>query len=468
MFFYNLGGYSLVDFDEAWFAEIARNVLVTHNPILMYFNGKLFVDHPPIGYDLMAISMYIFGTSEFGARFPSALLGFLSIILIYFVGKNLFNRTVGLGASLILVSCVWFTFRARSGNLDAILMFFFLLSLYLAIKLKNSSKYAIPLSLSLAALFLTKTLIGFMMVIPIGSYLILNKVRLPTKKAIVASIILLAILSIWFVSNILAYGTSFPQRLTQIGLRTGNGKQADYLNALNSQTLLYLHYGVRKWYYFSLISLPISFLLTIKNKNVIPVFLWAAILLLGYLNNASTEIWHMIPLYAPLALLTALVTNYIVTIGANRLKSHLNPNSKASISTIIFILTILPITVLAAGQIYGFRNEIKLTDTEKSGLSQTAADARNTSEDLYLDSDLIVPAVAAFYSQKHVTTLISNPAPKNSLKGQMAYGTRPFLLITETWRLNTDKIDPASYIILSEHRGHVLIKVVDPSQDGQL
>ena len=35
LFFYNLGGTSLVDFDEAWYAEIARNILVNHQPFLL-------------------------------------------------------------------------------------------------------------------------------------------------------------------------------------------------------------------------------------------------------------------------------------------------------------------------------------------------------------------------------------------------------------------------------------------------
>src|SRR3990167_7705893 len=130
LFFYNLSGTSLVDFDEAWYAEIARNILVNRQPFLLSFNGVPYWDHPQLGFILIAISFLIFGINEFAARFPSALLGFGSVITLYFIGKNLFNRIIGVGVGLMLLSSVWFVLRTRSADLDAIFVFFYLLLFY--------------------------------------------------------------------------------------------------------------------------------------------------------------------------------------------------------------------------------------------------------------------------------------------------------------------------------------------------
>ena len=102
LFLYNLGSYSLVDFDEAWFAEVALNILKRGNPLVLTFNGLSFNEHPPLGFILMAISFVLFGVNEFAARLPEALSAFFSLLLLYFIGKELFNRAIGLGASLIL------------------------------------------------------------------------------------------------------------------------------------------------------------------------------------------------------------------------------------------------------------------------------------------------------------------------------------------------------------------------------
>src|SRR3989344_5952507 len=156
LFFYNLGSTSLVDFDEAWYAEIARNILVNRQPFLLSFNGSPYLDHPPLGFILIAISFLIFGINEFAARFPSALFGFSSVILLYFIGKNLFNRIVGIGAGLMLLSSVWFIFRSRSGNLDTVFLFFYLLTFYSALKVKNSKNWIYLVALAFSFSFLVK------------------------------------------------------------------------------------------------------------------------------------------------------------------------------------------------------------------------------------------------------------------------------------------------------------------------
>ena len=459
LFLYNLGSYSLEDFDEAWFGEIARNILINKNPIALTFNGSSFYDHPPAGYNLIAASIFLFGPTEFAVRLPSAVLGFLSLFLLYLTGKNLFGRTVGFGASLILASSVWFIFRARSGNLDTILVFFFILTFYLTIKLKKSNNYVFLLAVSFALLILTKSLVGIVMVIPVISFILINKVKIPWRKIVYSVFIFSFIIITWLYTNTASIGPFFLVKLARIGLRPDSSSTANYFDLLNSQTLTYLHYGIRKWYYPGLLSIIFTLFLTLKNKDLIPVLLWAFLLLFGYVNNSKTEIWHMLPLYPPIALLIAFTINFLVTAAVGKIKRHLNIQTKKQIATLIFIMSILPISVLTSKQIYDFRDEIKLFDTTKSGLSQSALAARGRKEDLYLDSDLPVPGVAAFYSQKHVHVLIQNPAPANNLKGQMTYGKRPFLLLTETWRLESDKISSDSYMILAEKNGHLLIKV---------
>ncbi len=58
--------------------------------------------HPPVYQTLLWLWYKMFGFTEFAGRSLSAIIGILSIITIYFFGKELFNKQVGLYAALLV------------------------------------------------------------------------------------------------------------------------------------------------------------------------------------------------------------------------------------------------------------------------------------------------------------------------------------------------------------------------------
>lgn len=445
LFFYNLGGYSLEDFDEAWYGEIARNILINRNPLVLTFNGSSYLDHPPLGFLLMAISIFLFDANEFAVRFPSALLGFLSVILIYFIGKNLFSRKAGLVSALGLVSCIWFIFRARSGNLDTILTFFYLLTFYFAVKLKQNLNNIFPLAISFALLMLTKSVIGATILFPIAVFIPVNKIKIPLSKILLALLLFFATLTPWFFASMQAYGPSFLEKQIGTGTKSSYIQSVNYPELLKSQTFTYLHYGVGKWYYPALIAFILCLFLSLKNKNLIPILAWTTALIYAFIHNSKTEIWHLLPLYIPLLLLIGFVYIYVI--------------ERALKLPIVTLISIVPVLAISLSLILSFKNNVRLADKQKSPLSQTALAAKNYTEPLYLDSDLSVPAVAAFYSQKQVQVVKNNPPGLNTLNALFNSARRPFILITEKWRLLAGGIKPSNYKILLEDRGHLLVLV---------
>src|SRR3989344_7214231 len=161
LFFYKLGQSSLVSFDEAWYGDIARNIIKNKDLINLKFNGNAYLDHPPAGFWLIAASENFFGANEFGVRFAPSLSGLFCMLILYLLCNKLFSRSVGFAAALSLPSAFWFLFRARSGNLDVILTFFFLLTIYFSILASKEKKFLLPWSIALSYLILTKTLIPF-------------------------------------------------------------------------------------------------------------------------------------------------------------------------------------------------------------------------------------------------------------------------------------------------------------------
>lgn len=94
--------------------------------------------HPPVAKLGMVLGMSIFGQNSFGWRFPGAVLGTLSILMIYLLAKEIFkDETLGLLSSAVLCLDGLLLVLNRIGMNDSYLLFFSLLSIYLFIKQKN-------------------------------------------------------------------------------------------------------------------------------------------------------------------------------------------------------------------------------------------------------------------------------------------------------------------------------------------
>src|SRR3990167_7496052 len=161
IFFYRLDYKPLESWDEAWYGSIAKNIVKTGNFMDTSYNNKPFYDHPPVGFILISFSYKLFGINEFSTRFPSALLGILSVFLIYKIALELFGKKeIAFVSALILGSSVWYVIRVRSGNLDSDFLFFYLLTVFLSLKSAKNFRWFPFVGLSFGALIMTKTLAG--------------------------------------------------------------------------------------------------------------------------------------------------------------------------------------------------------------------------------------------------------------------------------------------------------------------
>lgn len=91
-----LGGVRLFDWDEINFAEAAREMLVTGNYLRVHIDFQPFWEKPPLFFWLQALSMKLFGIGEFAARFPNAICGILTLLVLFHIGLQLRNARFGL------------------------------------------------------------------------------------------------------------------------------------------------------------------------------------------------------------------------------------------------------------------------------------------------------------------------------------------------------------------------------------
>ncbi len=97
--FWRLGYASLLDPDEAHYAELTREMLHSGNWLVPLLDGKPFIDKPVLFHWLQGASVLLLGETEFAARLPTALSAVGLFAVTRWVGTALFDDEIGsLGA----------------------------------------------------------------------------------------------------------------------------------------------------------------------------------------------------------------------------------------------------------------------------------------------------------------------------------------------------------------------------------
>ncbi len=169
-FFPFLGAVHLFDWDEINFAESAREMIETGDFFTVRIGYEPFWEKPPLFFWLQTASMKIFGINEFAARFPNAIFGVLTVMLLFYSGTRMANRSFGFTwAFLFLVSFLPFLYF-KSGIIDPVFNFFIYLSMLLLV---DGIRNGRPLRISRAFLagavnglaILTKGPVAFLLIL---------------------------------------------------------------------------------------------------------------------------------------------------------------------------------------------------------------------------------------------------------------------------------------------------------------
>ena len=112
------GGVHLFDWDEINFAECAREMIVSHNFLNVQINFQPFWEKPPLFIWMQVLSMKAFGINEFASRFPNAVCGIASLLLIFNIGKKLYNEQFGIWWVIVYTGSILPHFYFRSGIID--------------------------------------------------------------------------------------------------------------------------------------------------------------------------------------------------------------------------------------------------------------------------------------------------------------------------------------------------------------
>jgi len=225
LFILGVGRWDLWNPDEPRYAQVAREMVDRGDWVLMHVNGNTYEDKPPLFFWLIALSSFLWqGFTSFSARFPSAFLSTLTVLLTFFLGKKLYGSRAGFLSALILATSFEFAYLSIRANIDATLTFFttasllFFLQWYQSNKVEEGEKrdnrglsiYGFYIGMAFATL--AKGPVGFILPLLVSlAYLLFQKdwKTIKRMRLLTGMVLFFMIVLSWYLPAVLKGGQNF-------------------------------------------------------------------------------------------------------------------------------------------------------------------------------------------------------------------------------------------------------------------
>jgi 4-amino-4-deoxy-L-arabinose transferase-like glycosyltransferase len=310
-FFYNIGAFPLFDLDEGAFSQTTREMFLRNDFLTTYLNGEPRYDKPILIYWLQALSIKVFGTSEFSFRLPSAIAASLWSLFIVAFTWSISTARKAFIAGILMTGAMGVGLIGKAATADALLncsLAGAMLTLYLYFT-RNELRYLLATAFFTAIGFTTKGPIA--VIIPTLVSLIYSLwdrhleqwLRMITNPS--AWLLFLLIATPWYIVHYLREGTAFLENFI------GTHNIGRFSSAMEG-------HGGAWWYYLPailLIAFPFGFqilqplfrLRTTINSHIGRYLLsWFFVVFIFFSFSATKLPHYMLYGITPLIILTAL------------------------------------------------------------------------------------------------------------------------------------------------------------------
>lgn len=211
-----LGSVRLFDWDEINFAECAREMILTGDYLHPRIDFAEFHEKPPLFIWMQVLSMKVFGVNEYAARFPNALIGAITAVVMVTIGTRVGNRRFGLIWAILYAGSLLPHFYARSGIIDPLFNLFIALSFWWHVRAVHDGdvrwRNNVLSGIAAGLAVLTKGPVGWGLVGLAGLvwWITERKQRsFPLTDLVVMTVVMIAVASLWYGVDLVVNGPRF-------------------------------------------------------------------------------------------------------------------------------------------------------------------------------------------------------------------------------------------------------------------
>ena len=143
--------------DEALWLDEGIALKLAHASPLVVTIERAFNNHPPVYFLTLHYWVKLFGDSLFYARILSVIFGVLTILMLYILGRRLFNERVGILSAFLAAISTFHIYYSQEARMYTMVAFLSLVSMYFMVRLFEKRTFAISAGYILSSFFLLYT-----------------------------------------------------------------------------------------------------------------------------------------------------------------------------------------------------------------------------------------------------------------------------------------------------------------------
>jgi 4-amino-4-deoxy-L-arabinose transferase-like glycosyltransferase len=461
LIFLNLGKNHLIPWDEAIYAKIAKNMVVNNEYVVQTWrDGKVWYEKPPLYMWMMSGMMNLLGFGSLAARLPSAIFGFLTVIVTFIFANKLFGKSAGFFAAFILVTTTQFLYYSRTSMLDVSTTFFITSSLYFyyTSTLLHSRKRLFISGLLAGSSVMIKGVVGLLPVAVIGIYEITQLFISPketresfvslVKRGLVFLIGLLIISAPWHLEMYRRFGPAFWNNYIGYHVLDRATSAIEDKGRPFFWYVTVIKVSMRIWF-VALIPSIIYLLIKVlkREKPLIFLAIWMSVIFLVFSSATSKLVWYIIPIYPVAAIITGLFIKKLFDFLFNFLKMK-NYMMYKFYFTFVFV-------IFGLGYLYFVKNLVYTSDlTGSEARLIMEKDIKFEKSDV-LYADRIELPLLLYYSDGPFKIIDFHPDKKDRVP-ESVYN-KPLILLTKKGRYKDTVVGKAYKPVVYKEDGDYIL-----------
>lgn len=300
----------LTNWDEGIYANVNLELWQGHDWTKLTYFGRDFLEKPPLQFWLTSLSFGIFSPTELGLRVWSILAGAGTAVLLAVWMWQLTSRRAlaWCVAGLFVLGRFSLQHAFRTGDLDGLLVLWFVLALYAYWRSWKNPKWLLVWGAASAAAVMTKSLAGALPVIIVAVDVVLaRRWRTLSWRMIGWSCFtFLALAAPWHVVETVRFGRAFWAEYLGWNIVQRSAE------SLFTPTPWYFYLqAIRDRFFPFSYALPLALWLATRrawrrDEMARLLLLWIGVVAIVYTVLQTRRDWYILPLYPALAMLLGL------------------------------------------------------------------------------------------------------------------------------------------------------------------
>ncbi len=307
----------ITNFDDAYYAQKAKEILDTGSYWIINHAGTPAFDNPPLPFWLTALAFSIFGVSSYSAIFSSALFATGIVLITYKLSLLLYkDNWIAFASAFVLLFPGMFVDSSRRGMVDIPVAFFVALAFYAFFKAREIKPWYLVFGLATAGAILSKGVLGLFPLTIVGAFLISSKQwrEIINPWFLSGCMIALFFGFSWHIINWQHYGQGFINvhfGSLIINRSFGGVKEPFYFLGYAKDFLR----NYWPWLPFTLVGLA-QFgkhgFFNEKDRTALLLFLWAVLTFLVMSTSKNQTLRYLFLMFPALAIITAkTISNWL-------------------------------------------------------------------------------------------------------------------------------------------------------------